>query len=159
MSGRRDRHRPHRGRNVIKTLKWSLMIVIVLVSGVVFAGSASSEPRIDTMPNCPERWNGAGSFGPGQEGFDTPAEAAEDLRQAIIEGGGRGNGLAVEPLVELDEVTFYFPIVDTPEEDADGLIRIEGAPGGGYLVASVSFCAGTLPQPFLWGLEERTDAQ
>jgi hypothetical protein len=110
----------------MNTLKWLLMSVIVLAGVVAFAGSASSEPRIDTMPNCPERWNGTGSFGPGQKAFDTPAEAAEDVRQAIIEGGGRGNGLVVESLVALDELTFSFPIVDTPEVDADGVITVEG---------------------------------
>ena len=132
---------------------WIAVGVVTVAVGAIGVLSASSEPYVESMPNCPERWNISADWGPNDEGYGTPIEAAEEVRQAIVAGGGRENGRAVEELVSLDELTFYIPIPDTAKEDADGLIRVEEAPKGGYLATSVSFCAGTVPDPFPWGLE------
>ncbi|MGH8913960.1 MAG: hypothetical protein ACRDZM_05515, partial [Acidimicrobiia bacterium] len=78
----------------------------------------------------------------------------DEVRQAVIDGGGRPDGATIERLVQLDDTTFYMPVPATPEEDADWLIEISPAPRGGFLATHAVFCPDTVPDPLPWGLEE-----
>jgi len=129
------------------------VLIVGLGVGVGFASSALSDEVVATMPNCAERWNVSRLIDPSELGYETAAEAAEEVRQAIVDGGGRPDGRRLEALSQLDENTFYIPVAETPELDADALIEVTAVPAGGFLATNAVFCAGSIPEPFPWGLE------
>lgn len=133
-------------------MRLNLLFVGFAVVATACGSNTTEEPPVSSIPNC-SRQEVIQSELSDEPGYSTPEEAAEVVRQAIIDGGGRPDGKAVPELLEFGYLSFYLPIVDTPARDGDGVIVVMANPGGGFLANRAMFCQGTIPQPFPWGLE------
>jgi hypothetical protein len=131
-------------------MRLKVLLAGFALSAVACGSTAIAEQPVSSIPNCTEL-SVAQSLRSGDEkGYATPLEAAEEVRQAIIDGGGRPDGSPVEDLVQLDELRFYLPIPLTPAADGDVLIDVEELSWGGFLAIRVTACPEAIPEPFLW---------
>jgi hypothetical protein len=128
-----------------------MLLAWIAVAATACGPTAIAEQPVSSIPNCAEQEHIAATLD--GRSHATVEAAAEEVRQAIIDGGGRPDGLPVEELVQLDALRFYLPISSTPAEDGDGLIEVAELTEGRFQVDHAAFCAGTIPDPFPWGLE------
>lgn len=143
---------------IVVLVSVALIVGVLLVTRLWFPSPSSSELEAlieSGIVLCPP-----GSFGllmerfnvGGVSGHDSPERAAAEVRDAIIEAGGRPDGQAIGPLVRFDSQRFLWPRPGAQNAlNADGVISVEPAPGGGHLATRAFFFAGAVPHDFSWG--------
>ena len=129
-----------------------LGVLTALLGSSACVGPPVSGPR-DSLQllDCPGLINMGGTLRDGNAaGYDTPGEAAEEVRLELIAAGLAESDVT---FLATGARTFLWTRPDIDPPKGRGLVTVERVPAGGFLATLVAFCEEDIPSGFAWGAE------